>query len=62
MGPEDMPSLSWKAITHKLVIDPATKPVLQRKRYLSAERREILEKDVNTLLEIRHIREVMYPE
>ncbi|XP_019197405.1 PREDICTED: uncharacterized protein LOC109191268 [Ipomoea nil] len=61
-GPEDMPGLSRDVITHKLAVDPTAKPVQQRKRYLSAERREFVRTEVNTLLEIGHVREVLYPK
>ncbi|XP_019178888.1 PREDICTED: uncharacterized protein LOC109174051 [Ipomoea nil] len=60
-GPEDMPGLSREVITHKLAVDPKAKPVQQRKRYLAADRREFVKKEVDTLLEIGHIREVTYP-
>ncbi|XP_031090958.1 uncharacterized protein LOC115995951 [Ipomoea triloba] len=60
-GPEDMPGLSREVITHKLAVDPTIKPIQQKKRYLSAERREFVKKEVNTLLEIGHVREVLYP-
>ncbi|XP_019179525.1 PREDICTED: uncharacterized protein LOC109174725 [Ipomoea nil] len=56
-----MPGLSRDVITHRLAIDPTIKPVQQHKRYLSAKRREFVRKEVNTLLEIGHIREVLYP-
>ncbi|XP_019189993.1 PREDICTED: uncharacterized protein LOC109184447 [Ipomoea nil] len=60
-GPEDMPGLSREVITHKLAVDLSVKPVQQRKRYLSTDRREFVKKEVDTLLEIGHIREVIYP-
>ncbi|XP_031106330.1 uncharacterized protein LOC116010979 [Ipomoea triloba] len=60
-GPEDMPGLNREVITHKLAVDPTIKPVQQKKRYLSAERREFVKKEVNTLLEIGYVREVLYP-
>ncbi|XP_019198276.1 PREDICTED: uncharacterized protein LOC109192140 [Ipomoea nil] len=60
-GPEDMSGLSREVITDKLAVDPKAKPVQQRKRYLAANRREFVKKEVDTLLEIGHIREVIYP-
>ncbi|XP_019150214.1 PREDICTED: uncharacterized protein LOC109147030 [Ipomoea nil] len=60
-GPEDMSGLSQEVITDKLAVDPKAKPVQQRKRYLAANRREFVKKEVDTLLEIGHIREVLYP-
>ncbi|XP_019181627.1 PREDICTED: uncharacterized protein LOC109176676 [Ipomoea nil] len=56
-----MSSLSREVITHKLAVDPNAKPVQQRKRYSAADRREFVKNEVDTLLEIGHIREVLYP-
>ncbi|VFQ70740.1 unnamed protein product, partial [Cuscuta campestris] len=61
-GPEDMPGVDPKIIYHRLAVDPTHKPVKQKKRFLSAERREFVTKQVTTLQSIGHIREVRYPE
>ncbi|WP_192819804.1 hypothetical protein, partial [Escherichia coli] len=60
-GPEDMPGISRRVITHRLSVDPSAKAVQQRRRPLSAERREFVKKEVAMLLSIRHIKEVKYP-
>ncbi|VFQ68922.1 unnamed protein product [Cuscuta campestris] len=61
-GPEDMPGVDPKIICHRLAVDPTHKPVKQKKRFLSSERREFVTKQVTTLQSIGHIREVRYPE
>ncbi|VFQ73483.1 unnamed protein product [Cuscuta campestris] len=61
-GPEDMPGVDPEIICHRLAVDPTHKPVKQKKRFLSSERREFVTKQVTTLQSIGHIREVRYPE
>ncbi|VFQ59986.1 unnamed protein product [Cuscuta campestris] len=61
-GPEDMPGVDPKIICHRLAVDPTHKPVKQKKRFLSSERREFVTKQVTTVQSIGHIREVRYPE
>ncbi|VFQ79638.1 unnamed protein product [Cuscuta campestris] len=61
-GQEDMPGVDPKIICHRLAVDPAYKPVKQKKRFLSSERREFVSKQVTTLQSIGHIWEVRYPE
>ncbi|VFQ76140.1 unnamed protein product [Cuscuta campestris] len=56
-GPEDMPGVDPKIICHRLAVDPTHKPVKQKKRFLSSERREFVTKQVTTLQSIGHIRE-----
>ncbi|CAH9090598.1 unnamed protein product [Cuscuta epithymum] len=60
-GPEDMPGISPKVITHRLSVNPASSPIKQKKRYLSADRREFVKAEVAMLLSIKHIKEVKYP-
>ncbi|VFQ97185.1 unnamed protein product, partial [Cuscuta campestris] len=43
-GPEDMPGVDPKIIYHRLAVDPTHKPVKQKKRFLSSERREFVTK------------------
>ncbi|CAH9143682.1 unnamed protein product [Cuscuta epithymum] len=61
-GPEDMPGISRDVISHRLDVDTMSKPVKQKKRYMSSDRREFVRKEVGTLLKIGHIKEVKYPE
>ncbi|VFQ94055.1 unnamed protein product [Cuscuta campestris] len=57
-GPEDMPGVDPKIICHRLAVNPESRPVRQKKRFLSSERREFVSKEVATLQSIGHIREV----
>ncbi|VFQ93639.1 unnamed protein product [Cuscuta campestris] len=57
-GPEDMPGVDPKIICHRLAVDPTHKPIKQKKRFLSSERREFVTKQVTTLQSIGHIRKV----
>ncbi|VFQ82909.1 unnamed protein product [Cuscuta campestris] len=59
-GPEDMPGVDPKIICHRLAVDPTHRPVKQKKRFLSFERREFITKQVTTLESIGHIREPEY--
>ncbi|XP_031101985.1 uncharacterized protein LOC116005890 [Ipomoea triloba] len=61
-GPEDMPGVDRSVICHRLSIQPGSKPVKQKKRHLSSERREFVKKETATLLAVGHVREVLYPE
>ncbi|VFQ82710.1 unnamed protein product [Cuscuta campestris] len=45
-GPEDMPGVDPKIICHRLAVDPTHKPVKQKKRFLSSERREFVTKQI----------------
>ncbi|CAH9083530.1 unnamed protein product [Cuscuta europaea] len=60
-GPDDMPGISRQVITHRLTVDPASAPVKQKRRYLSADRRDFVKGEVAMLLSIKHIKEVKYP-
>jgi hypothetical protein len=48
-------------IEHKLVIDPAFKPIKQKERRYTPERRKAIQVEVNKLLEVGFIRLVDYP-
>ncbi|XP_031124240.1 uncharacterized protein LOC116026954 [Ipomoea triloba] len=61
-GPEDMPGVDRSVICHRLAVNSNHKPVIQKKRYLSADRREFVKKEVETLMAAQHIREVKYPD
>jgi hypothetical protein len=56
----DMPGISKKVIEHKLDIDPAFKPIKQKERRDTLERRETIRVEVNKLLEVVFIRPVDY--
>jgi hypothetical protein len=56
-----MPRILRELIEHKLDIDPAFKPIKQKERRYTPERRETIWVKVNKLLEVRSIRPVDYP-
>jgi hypothetical protein len=56
-----MPEIPREVIEHKLGIDPAFKPIKQKERRYTPERRETIRLEVNKLLEAGFIRSVDYP-
>jgi hypothetical protein len=56
-----MPRILREVIEHKLGIDPLFKPIKQKERRYTAERRETIWQEVNRLLEARFIRSVDCP-
>ncbi|VFQ77763.1 unnamed protein product [Cuscuta campestris] len=59
---KDMPGVDPSVICHRLNIEMDSFPVKQKKRYQSTDRKEFVRKEVKTLLEAGHIREVQYPK
>jgi hypothetical protein len=57
----DMPGIPREVIEHKLGIDPAFKPIKQKERRYTPDRRETIRLEVNKLLEAGFIRPVDYP-
>jgi hypothetical protein len=56
-----MPGIPREVIEHKLGIDPAFKPIKQKERIYTPERRETIRVEVNKLLEAGFIRPVYFP-
>jgi hypothetical protein len=56
-----MTGIPREVIEHKLRIDPAFKPIKQKERRYTPERREAIRLKVNKLLEAGFIRPVDYP-
>jgi hypothetical protein len=56
-----MPRIHREVIEHKLGIDPSYKPVKQKERSYTLERRETIQQEVDKLLEAGFIRPVDYP-
>jgi hypothetical protein len=56
----DMPGIPREVIEHKLGIDPAFKPIKQKERRYTPERRETIRLEVNKLLEAGFISPVDY--
>jgi hypothetical protein len=57
----DMPRIPGEVIEHKLGIDQAFKPIKQKERRYTLERRGTIQLEVNRLLESGFIRPVDYP-
>ncbi|PKU62402.1 hypothetical protein MA16_Dca028415 [Dendrobium catenatum] len=57
----DMPGINPEVIMHSLKINPAYKPVIQKKQNFALERQLAIEQEVDKLLKSRFIREVHYP-
>jgi hypothetical protein len=56
-----MPKILREVIEHKLGIDPAFKPIKQKERRYTPERRETIRLEVKKLLEVGFVRPVDYP-
>jgi hypothetical protein len=52
----DMPGIPREVIEHKLRIDPTFKPIKQKKRRYTPDRREAIRLEVNKLLEAGFIK------
>jgi hypothetical protein len=50
-----------EVIEHKLEIDPSFKPIKQKERRYTPDRREAIRQEANSLLEVGFIRRVDYP-
>ncbi|XP_019181909.1 PREDICTED: uncharacterized protein LOC109177020 [Ipomoea nil] len=61
-GPKDMPGIDCTVICHRLAVDPAAKPVKQKTKHLSSDRREFVREEVKKMAAIGHIHPVTYPE
>jgi hypothetical protein len=57
----DIPGIPREVIEHKLDIDPSYKPIKQKERRYTPERRETIRQEVNKFLEAGFIRPVDYP-
>jgi hypothetical protein len=57
-----MPEIYREVIEHKLDIDPSYKPVKQKERRYTLERRETIWQEVNKLLEVGFIMPVDYSD
>jgi hypothetical protein len=57
----DMPGIPREVIEHKLGIDSVFKPIKQKEKRYTPERRETIWLEVNKLLEARFIKSVDYP-
>jgi hypothetical protein len=56
-----MPGIPREVVEHRLGIDPAFKPIKQKERRYTPDRRDTIRVEVNKLLEVGFIRPVDYP-
>ncbi|XP_074304069.1 uncharacterized protein LOC141638561 [Silene latifolia] len=59
---DDMVGIDPSVISHKLSVNPGCTPVHQKRRKFAAERNEVINKEVDSLLAAGKIREVSYSE
>ena len=55
-----MPGIDPNVACHKLHVDPAAKPIIQKRRHFAPERVAIIEAEINKLLEAGFIEEVAH--
>ena len=56
-----MPGIPREVIEHKLMVNPAMKPIKQKARRQAPEREEFIRAEVRRLLDAKFIREVLHP-
>lgn len=56
--PSDMPDIDPNVICHHLTLDPAIKPIVQRKRKEGGEKRRTVEDEVRKLMKVGFIKEI----
>jgi len=56
-----MPGIDPNVVCHHLAVNPAVKPVVQRKHKLGEERRNTVDKEVKKLKDACFISEIKYP-
>ncbi|KAI5352941.1 hypothetical protein L3X38_005833 [Prunus dulcis] len=61
-SPSDMPGIDPDIICHRLHVNPASKPVVQKRRNFAPERVAIIEAEIDKLLAAGFIEEVFYSE
>ena len=59
---EDMGRINPSVITQRLNISPSFKPIKQKRRSFTPERKKAINEEVNKLLQAKAIREVEYPD
>ena len=59
-SPSDMLGIDPEVACHKLHVDPAAKPVIQKRRHFAPERVAIIEAEIDKMLEARFIEEVAH--
>ena len=57
-----MPGVSRDLAEHKLDLNPGSKPVKQRLRWFSPDKKAAIKKEITKLLAARFIREILHPD
>jgi hypothetical protein len=60
--PADMPGVPRELIEHELCLDPLTKPVKQRLRCFTQDKKDVIKKEIARLLDDDFIKEVYHPD
>ncbi|XP_028556944.1 uncharacterized protein LOC110115884 [Dendrobium catenatum] len=60
-SPADIPGIDPEVIVHSLKVNPANKPVIQKKRNFTPDRQQAIEQEVDKLLKAGFIQEVHHP-
>ena len=60
--PTDMPGVLWEKIEHSLNVSPTAKPMKQKLRRFTPDKKEAIRVEIKCLLAIRFIKEVYHPE
>ncbi|KAL2251632.1 UNVERIFIED_CONTAM: Retrovirus-related Pol polyprotein from transposon [Sesamum indicum] len=61
-GPSDFTGIDPEVIVHRLNVDPAVRPVKQKKRSFGHDKNEIIRKEVDKLLEAGYVAEIQYTD
>ncbi|KAK4384232.1 Retrovirus-related Pol polyprotein from transposon [Sesamum angolense] len=60
--PQDLEGIDLGVIMHHLNLNPGVKPVKQKKRHFGPEKDKIIQREVNKLLSVGHIKEIQFPK
>ncbi|KAL2226893.1 UNVERIFIED_CONTAM: Retrovirus-related Pol polyprotein from transposon [Sesamum indicum] len=61
-GPSDFTGIDPKVIVHRLNVDPAMRPVQQKKRSFGSDKNEIIRKEVDKLLQAGYVAKIQYTD
>ena len=58
----DMPGVPRELVEHKLDLNPGSKPVKQRLRWFSPDKKAAIKKEITKLLAVGFIREILHSD
>ncbi|KAL2235728.1 UNVERIFIED_CONTAM: Retrovirus-related Pol polyprotein from transposon gypsy [Sesamum indicum] len=61
-SPSDFTGINPEVIVHRLNVDPAARPVQQKKRSFGSDKHEIIRKEVAKLLKAEYVSEIQYTD